>query len=293
MTQEGGTDSAGTIFKFTPAQGLTKIHNFIDSSDGGYPFGDLLLATDSNFYGMTYGGGKYNLGTFFRCSPSGSFTKLVDFNDTNGANPTGSMMQASDGNLYGMTYEGGEYNVGTIFKYSLSGNFTVLLNFNDTNGAFGEGTLMEASDGNLYGMTYLGGAYGWGSIFKYTLTDTLTTVYNLTGTTGYAPLFGKLIEVDNLTTGLNIISEDMGQVSIFPNPTTGIFTINFVGAQNFEPKNIKIYNVLGEKVYSSNYTLTTKHYSLDLSSNPNGIYFYRVVSENGGLVGEGKLVIER
>jgi hypothetical protein len=50
--------------------------------------------------------------------------------------------------------------------------------------------------------------------------------------------------------------------------------------------------MLGEKVYS-NYPLGTNHSSLDLSSNPNGIYFYRVVSENGDLVGEGKIVIEK
>jgi hypothetical protein len=59
--------------------------------------------------------------------------------------------------------------------------------------------------------------------------------------------------------------------------------------------NIEIYNVLGEKVYSTNLPQTPKGAlsDIDLSEQPNGVYFYRILSENGVLVGEGKLVVEK
>ncbi len=77
---------------------------------------------------------------------------------------------------------------------------------------------------------------------------------------------------------------------IFPNPTTSIFTLHFVGAQNFEPESIEIYNVLGEKVNFGMLKQVQHDCEIDLSSQPTGIYFYRVISESGNLLGEGKIV---
>ncbi len=68
------------------------------------------------------------------------------------------------------------------------------------------------------------------------------------------------------TVGLqeNLLSD---QVEIYPNPGTGIFHIKTSG---FEPTSVKITNAVGalicDTVYSSNMTI-------DLSSNPNGVYF--------------------
>jgi hypothetical protein len=97
----------------------------------------------------------------------------------------------------------------------------------------------------------------------------------------------------DIATGIDQLKSDSAEVEVYPNPSRGVFTINFLGAQNFEPVQIEIYNVLGEQVYSTNYPLTTNHYSLDLSSNPNGIYLYRVIANSGNIIGEGKLVIEK
>jgi len=33
--------------------------------------------------------------------------------------------------------------------------------------------------------------------------------------------------------------------------------------------------------------------SIDLSSEPDGLYLYRVITQDGGLVGEGKLIIQK
>ena len=78
--------------------------------------------------------------------------------------------------------------------------------------------------------------------------------------------------------------------TIFPNPSTGIFTINFAGAQNCESGNIEVYNVIGEKVYSQ-FLIPNSQFLIDLRSKPNGIYFYRVITTKSNVLGEGKLII--
>jgi len=94
------------------------------------------------------------------------------------------------------------------------------------------------------------------------------------------------------TVGINEIKNKKEIMNVYPNPTTGIFTIALVGAKNFVSSNIEIYNVLGERVLTEIRQLADDN-RIDLSSQPTGVYFYRVVSENGNLVGEGKVVVER
>lgn len=78
---------------------------------------------------------------------------------------------------------------------------------------------------------------------------------------------------------------------IFPNPTTGQFTLSLsnVGGKC----NVEIYNVMGESVLNETLRFTQGDKVIDLGSQPNGIYFYRVISEEGSLLGSGKVVIEK
>ncbi len=90
----------------------------------------------------------------------------------------------------------------------------------------------------------------------------------------------------NLSTGINAISNS-SSLTVYPNPNNGSFTIQS-SAFNGQ-SSIEIYNVLGEKVYSQ---LSTLYSPLSITLNqPNGVYFYRVVTESGALLNEGKLVI--
>lgn len=100
------------------------------------------------------------------------------------------------------------------------------------------------------------------------------------------------------TAGINSIVAGAGQITIYPNPNNGFFQVEIRDYKSGINTALEVYNVLGEKVYS-NYQITKlPNYQINLSSQPNGIYFYRVISiENGPasgeIIGEGKLVIER
>jgi len=86
--------------------------------------------------------------------------------------------------------------------------------------------------------------------------------------------------------------KDNGSFEVYPNPSIGIFSFQ-ISNNEYRITNIEVYDVLGKKVFSSNFPLSTTHYSINLSNQPNGIYFYWVLKENGELMGDGKLIIQK
>jgi hypothetical protein len=56
---------------------------------------------------------------------------------------------------------------------------------------------------------------------------------------------------------------------------------------------IKMYNVLGEQVLTETLHSAQGGNSIDISNQPNGIYLYRVLEQDGSLIGEGKLIIQK
>lgn len=77
-------------------------------------------------------------------------------------------------------------------------------------------------------------------------------------------------------------------VSVFPNPADqwAVFSVQLANKENAE---LKVFNSLGEEIYqavfsSANYTLATANWQP-------GIYFYRIILQNGKMA-VGKLVVE-
>jgi uncharacterized repeat protein (TIGR03803 family) len=71
----------GTVFKITPDGTLTTLHSF-DKTDGAYPVAGLVLGTDGNFYGSTYGADSPQSTSddlpalIFKITPDGALTNL-------------------------------------------------------------------------------------------------------------------------------------------------------------------------------------------------------------------------
>jgi uncharacterized repeat protein (TIGR03803 family) len=120
-TYQGGSNNScpngcGTVFKITTKGLLTTVHNF-DLANGFNPIAGLILATDGNFYGTTYGGGTGGgWGTVFKMTPSGAVTTLHSFQGTDGAQPYGPLTQSTGGNMHGSATNGtGGASQGTVF----------------------------------------------------------------------------------------------------------------------------------------------------------------------------------
>jgi ligand-binding sensor domain-containing protein len=120
------------------------------------------------------------------------------------------------------------------------------------------------------------------------------TALGINDTTIYAGISGDLYKISSKILGIEQIEKNKEAINIYPNPSNGIFTLQFLGdvSPSLNSHNIvEVYNVLGEKV--SSISSQVDENIINLSNQPNGVYLYRVVSENGDLAGEGKIVVQR
>jgi len=129
-TSYSGAYSHGAVFKLATdgtAAGtkLTTLYSFnpANGTDGGMPLAGLIQGSDGNFYGTSWGGTTYNVGTVFKITPSGTLTTLhsfslldVNFENVDGWELYSCVVQGSDGSLYGTAFAGGPYTDGTVFK---------------------------------------------------------------------------------------------------------------------------------------------------------------------------------
>jgi uncharacterized repeat protein (TIGR03803 family) len=178
-TYLGGANNGGSVFEITPEGVLTTIYSFCAQTactDGAYPYGGLVQATNGNFYGTASSGGTNNGGTVFEVTQNGALTTLYNFcaiTDCNdGEAPSAALIQATNGNFYSTTQDGGANGGGTVFEITPAGVLTTLYSFcAEAICADGEtplAPLIQAKNGNFYGTTYLGGGYKAGAAFQVT-----------------------------------------------------------------------------------------------------------------------------
>ncbi len=189
------------------AQIFTTLANFSGRNGTAPYYGSLIQATNGNYYGTTYQGGKNNAGVVFEVTPAGKLGDIYNFcattNCTDGANPWSALALGSDGNFYGTTNIGGTSNRGTIFKMTIGGQITTLYSFCPTkvclDGEYPVG-LVQASNGNFYGTTSNGGTHSVGTIFEITSAGRFQVLYSFCSqhlcTDGSRPLSG-LVQASN------------------------------------------------------------------------------------------------
>jgi uncharacterized repeat protein (TIGR03803 family) len=196
-TGNGGAHEYGTVFRMTPSGTVTTLHSFANDTDGAFPQGSLIQATDGNFYGTTVTGGAWGNGTVFRITSAGTLTTLYSFDlGAAGGYPYAALMQAADGNFYGTTAGGGANGFGTVFRITPSGTLTTLHSFTHADGSSPLAELIQSADGNFYGATETGGENDNGTVFRITPAGAVTTLHSFAGTDGAGP-FGGLLRATN------------------------------------------------------------------------------------------------
>lgn len=90
-------------------------------------------------------------------------------------------------------------------------------------------------------------------------------------------------------TGINELNGEIGELNVYPNPSQGVFTFSLTNEN--ETSNIEIYNMIGEKVFTETLPQMQNNNTIDITGQPSGIYLYRVIQEDGKLIGTGKLLL--
>ncbi len=106
-------------------------------------------------------------------------------------------------------------------------------------------------------------------------TPTINVTYTVVGTDGNGCMGMDTlsIAVNNCSTGINEVVGN-NQITVYPNPNNGMFAITRVE----NAKTILVTDVLGNELLSVNPNGTTTN--INLSAQPNGIYFVKVIADN-------------
>lgn len=181
------------------------LYQFNIANGGGYhPSGELMQASDGNFYGVTADGGSSSQGTLYQLTPAGKLTVLYSFTGGNdGGGAYGAPIEASDGNLYGITNsygaDGSVVTGGTIYQYNLTtGVLTTVYTFQN-GGVAGFADMVDDGAGTLYGTANFDDASGnnLGSVWSFNYrTNTFTTLHTFTGPDGMNPVGGLVLAAD-------------------------------------------------------------------------------------------------
>jgi uncharacterized repeat protein (TIGR03803 family) len=155
--------------------GFDTITSVLTNSDGGEPYGGLVLSSNV-LYGTSWGGGTNGEGTVFAVNIDGTgFTNLHNFaalsyypggTNFDGAKPHDTL--AISGNvLFGTAAQGGGAGYGTVFRLNTDGTcFTNLHNFSIGSDGINPNAGLIVSDNTLYGTAPAGGLGSAGMVFR-------------------------------------------------------------------------------------------------------------------------------
>jgi uncharacterized repeat protein (TIGR03803 family) len=198
----GGSSSYGVVYELVNSSGTYTekvLYSFTGSTDGCFPYSELLMDKSGNLYGSTSECGSGGYGTVFELVNSGgTYTEstLHGFSYSDGAYPYGALATDKTGNLYGTTAQGGTDGYGTVWEIS-SGTLTTLANMDySTMGGYPYGGLNMDHSGNLWGTTCCGGTGGDGVVFEMinsSGTWNYNAIHGFSYTDGADPYYGRVV----------------------------------------------------------------------------------------------------
>ncbi len=131
---------------------------------------------------------------------------------------------------------------------------------------------------------FIGHSNYWMYNSKVNATDTFTIAENMLFNTPYHVV--PQLTPSCIPTGIGEDTASPGTVFIYPNPGTGIFTIDCKGV--YEHAVLQIYNAMGQMIFSRE--LSRNPDIIDISAHADGMYFYRLEGKNGR-VKAGKIMM--
>jgi len=198
----GGAPARADAGRPDAKHGYAIIHTF-SGDDGAYPQA-ALLALSGKLYGTTDGGGgRYNDGTVFELSTTGSEQIVHSFTGGTDGAKVDTGLVALNGSIYGTTQGGGANKKGIVFEINGSSNESVLHSFGvGTDGTHPRSGLV-AYNGSLYGTTYFGGPGNGGTAFRINLAgaERVVASFGRYSTFGAHP-DGTLVHADKKLYGL-------------------------------------------------------------------------------------------
>ncbi len=304
ITQYGGTNDIGVIYKISPEGSYEQLVSLESSKTGDLASPQqLVLAADGNLWGSTFGGGTNNGGTIYRVTTNGvlkivnSFPKLTPPKSSPAA-----LVRASDGNFYGFVF-GQDYKA-SFFRMTTNGALTILANISELES--GDVTLIQGTDGSFYGTAPFGGTNGVGFVFKITTSGTFTMLHELTTSEGINIAAPLLQATNGVLYGTTAVGGDSNYGTVFKITTDGTFTRlhSFSGgsdglyprARMVQSTNGIIYGVADKALFQIGLDeQVTSFLDLGVSQNLNGITIgddgnFYVASATGGDNGAGAIL---
>ena len=278
MTTYGGTVDDGVLFEYDPTTNiLTKKMDFEEVTKGKNPKGSLMQASSGKLYGMTTYGGANSMGVLFEYDlDTDTFTKKLDYNYADGFYPMyGHLIELSDEPSSSITVQ----------NIVITGSETECFNATGTITVAGAGTTVVVSPGAQ--ATFIAGQKiifnpGFSSIVG-SYTDA-----HITTTNNYCDSQQSMLETESIEThssqekavATNELTDDNSNIaiSIYPNPTNGNTTIDFMGVET--TADIMVLNFQGGKVLSTSCNNSTTA-NIDISNMPQGMYVIVIKTQLG------------
>ncbi|HTK79302.1 MAG TPA: choice-of-anchor tandem repeat GloVer-containing protein [Rhizomicrobium sp.] len=246
VTQGGGVNGLGVVYKLAPDGTETLVHTFQGiccGIDGSFPIGDLTFDAAGNMYGATTNGGSpADLGSVYEVKADGTELVLHGFaGGADGSTPIGGAVIGKDGSLYGATYTGGASNVGTVYRITSTGAESVLYSFvnNPSDGQYPFGGLLLDKAGNLYGALAQGGsAFGDGALYIITPTQIETLIHSFAGADGALPSSGLIKDKNGNLYGTTYLGGTSNMGTVFKLRTSGELKVlhSFNGSDGNNPQ---------------------------------------------------------
>ncbi len=195
LTNVGGANLKGTIFKYEIASNTATTLISLDDSTGYLARNELTIATSGLVYGLTSSGASNGKGAVLKYDYNTN--QLTRLHSLEASTYFGPLVEADNGNLLGFTETGGAASWGTIFEISAAtDSVKTIFEFNNSisTGRNPRCGLTKGVGDKFYGTTYLGGTAN-GVLYEFDYaTKQQTILHNFVAANGdgngqYNPVF--------------------------------------------------------------------------------------------------------